>query len=147
VGHTGTTDGFHQSFLDDAFFDVEGQFAGTLLGGAPAHTVGQTGNVGDFLGFSPLSFLRDRGGTVFRTLGHADHLLDFVTQIHRVFSFALDVVSRFGEISITAQPEKFRSYRHYSFYNIHHIFHFSKSNDRFFSKLVVYFKEFLKGTP
>ena len=44
MGHSGTADRLDQSFLDDTVFYVQAQLAGALLGGAPADTVGQTGD-------------------------------------------------------------------------------------------------------
>ena len=38
MGHAGAADGLDQGFFDDAVLDVQGQFAGALLRGAPAHT-------------------------------------------------------------------------------------------------------------
>ena len=42
VGHTGAAEGFDQRFLDHAVFDVQREFAASLLRSAPADTVGQT---------------------------------------------------------------------------------------------------------
>ncbi len=56
-GHARAADHLDQGLLDDAVLDVEGQFAGALLGRAPADPVGQTGDVLDFLGLGPPAFL------------------------------------------------------------------------------------------
>ena len=93
MGHSGAADGFDQGFLNDTFFDVKGQFAGALLRGTPAYTVSKTGNISDFLGLGPGTFLRDRGGSVFRALGNADHLLDFFCEAHcGISNFILFIV-------------------------------------------------------
>ena len=73
VGHTGTSDGLHEGFLDDAVFDVQGQLAGALLGGAPADAVGQAGDVFNFVGFYPFAFFGDRGGAVLGALRDDAH--------------------------------------------------------------------------
>ena len=90
MGHAGAAEGLDQGFLDDTVFDVEGQLAGTLLGGTPAHTVGQTGNVADLFGLYPFAFFRNRSRTVVGTLGDLAHLLDFVRTLirttHELFS-------------------------------------------------------------
>ena len=77
VGHSGTSEGLHQSFLDDAVLDVQGQLAGTLLRCAPAHTMCVTGNVLNLFCLHPLCFLRDRSGTVMHSLCDRAHVLDF----------------------------------------------------------------------
>ena len=51
---------------------------GTLLRGAPAHTVRQTRYVLDLLGYNPLALFGDRCGFVICTLLNATHLLHFV---------------------------------------------------------------------
>ena len=71
VGHAGAADGLDQGFLDDALLDVQGQLAGALLGRAPAHAVGEAGDVLDLLGLHPPPFLGDGRGTVVGSLGHA----------------------------------------------------------------------------
>jgi hypothetical protein len=77
AGHAGAADGLHQRFLDDAVLHVQRQLAGTLLRGAPAHTVGKTGDVGDLLGLHPLALLRNGRRSVISALGHGTHMLNF----------------------------------------------------------------------
>ena len=71
VGHTGAAYGFNQRFLNNAVFYVERKFARALLGSAPAHAVGKTFDILDFLCLNPLSFFGNGGGTVFEPAGHA----------------------------------------------------------------------------
>ena len=66
-----------EGLLDDALLDVERQLAGTLLRGAPAHTVREAGDVGDLLGLDPLALLGDGCGAVVRALGDGAHVLHF----------------------------------------------------------------------
>ena len=87
VGHTGAAQGLDQSLLDDAFLHVQGQLAGTLLGSAPAHTVGETADVLDFLGLNPLTLFRDRRRAVIGALGNAYHFLNFAGILHGSSSF------------------------------------------------------------
>ena len=82
VGHAGAADGLHQSLLDDAVFDVQGQLAGTLLRGAPAHAVGQAADVGDLLGLDPLALLGNGRGAVVGALGDRTHVLYFAGVDH-----------------------------------------------------------------
>ena len=77
MGHAGAADGLHQRFLDDAVLHVQRQLAGALLRGAPAHTVGKTGDVGDLLGLHPLALLRNGRRSVISALGHGTHMLNF----------------------------------------------------------------------
>ena len=77
VSHAGAADGFHQSFLNDTVFNIEGQFAGALLRSAPADTMGQTADILDFLRLNPFSFFRDRGRAMVRAFLDAAHILDF----------------------------------------------------------------------
>ena len=77
VGHAGAAQGLDQGFFDDAVLDVEGELAGALLGCAPAHAVGETGNVLDLLGLDPFALFRDGGGAVVCALGHRTHVLYF----------------------------------------------------------------------
>ena len=76
VGHARTADGLDKGLLDDALLDVEAQLAGTLLRGAPAHTVGVAGDVLKLLGLYPCTLFGDRRRTVVCTLGHGAHTLD-----------------------------------------------------------------------
>ena len=75
MGHAGAADGLHQRLLNDAVLDIQRQLAGALLGGAPAHAVGKTGNIGDFLGLDPLALLGDGSRTVISALGDGTHML------------------------------------------------------------------------
>ena len=77
MGHAGAAQGLHQGLLDDAVLHVQGQLAGALLGGAPAHTVGQTGDVLDLLGLDPFALFGDGSGTMVRALGNGAHILHF----------------------------------------------------------------------
>ncbi len=77
MGHAGAADGLHQSLLDDAVLHVQGQLAGTLLGSTPANTVGQAGDVLDFLGLDPFALFGDGSGTMVRALGNGAHILHF----------------------------------------------------------------------
>ena len=88
VGHAGTADGLYQRFFNDAVLHVQGQLAGTLLGRAPANTVGQTADVLDLLGLNPFALLRDGGGAVIRALGHRAHMLHFGGIDHILSPFA-----------------------------------------------------------
>jgi len=82
VSHTGATDGLHESLLNDAVLYIKRQFAGTLLGSAPTHTVGQAGN---FLGLrdcGPCTLLRDGSRAVIAALLDATHVFYFVCVLH-----------------------------------------------------------------
>ena len=87
MGHAGAADRLHQRFLDDAVLDVQRELAGSLLGSAPAHAVGQTGNVGHFLDLRPSAFLRNRRRAVIRPLGDHAHLFNFVGMHRELRSF------------------------------------------------------------
>ena len=78
VGHARAADGLDEGLLDDALLDVQRELAGTLLGGAPAHTVREAGDVLDLLGLDPLALLGDGRGTVVCTLGDGAHVLHFL---------------------------------------------------------------------
>ena len=72
-------------------FDVEGQFAGALLGRAPADAVGQAGDVLDLLCLHPLALFGDRRGAMVGALGDADHFFYFLGVLHRIgSSYLLD---------------------------------------------------------
>ena len=77
VRHAGAADGFDQRLLDDAVLDVQRELAGALLGGAPTHTVGEAGDVGDLLGLDPLALLGDGRGAVVCALGDRAHVFHF----------------------------------------------------------------------
>ena len=77
MGHAGAAQSLHQGLFNNAVFDVERQLARALLGGAPAHTVGQTGDILDLLGLDPLALLGDGSRTVVRALGNGAHVLHF----------------------------------------------------------------------
>ena len=64
MGHAGAADGFNQRLFNDAVFDVQGQFAGALLRGTPAHAVGEAVNIGDLTDLVPLPFLGNGGRAV-----------------------------------------------------------------------------------
>ena len=84
VGHARAAERLDQRFLDDAVFDVEGQLAGSLLRGAPAHTVRQARDVFDLFGTYPFPLFGNRGRRVVGTLLHAAHLLHFMCVDHNV---------------------------------------------------------------
>ena len=84
MGHAGAAAGFHECFFNDAVFDIQRQFAGALLGSAPAHAVGQAGNIRDFPGLRPVAFLRDRSRTMVAAFLDATHLFDFVCKLHGI---------------------------------------------------------------
>ena len=87
VGHTGTSDGLDEGLFDDAVFNVQGQFAGALLRSAPAHTVSQTGNILDFIGFHPFAFFRDRSRAMLGAFCNDTHILDLRRISHCDSSF------------------------------------------------------------
>ena len=87
MGHAGAADGLHQSLLNDALLDVQGQLAGTLLGSTPADTVGKTADVLDLLSLDPLALFGDGSGAVVGTLGHGAHILYFCTVNHGKIPF------------------------------------------------------------
>ena len=90
MGHAGAADGFNQSFLNDAVLDVQAQLAGTLLGCAPAHTVGIAADVLNFIGLDPFALFRDGSGTMLRTLRDRAHIVDLCGVFdHNILSFAL----------------------------------------------------------
>ena len=62
----------------DSVFDVECQLASSLLGGAPAYTVGQTRNVDDFFGFYPFPFFGNRCGAVVGAFLNNTHVFYFL---------------------------------------------------------------------
>jgi hypothetical protein len=78
VSHTGAANGLNQSFLDDTVLNVQGQFARTLLGSTPAHTVGIAGNVTNLSCLYPHAFLRQRSGTVVRAILDYTHFSHFM---------------------------------------------------------------------
>jgi hypothetical protein len=77
MSHARAADRLNEGFLDDSVLDIEAELARALLGGAPAHAVGKSVNVLDFLRLNPLSLLRDRGGTMVGRLGKRTHVFDF----------------------------------------------------------------------
>ena len=87
MGHAGAADGLHQSFLNDALLDVQGQLAGTLLGSAPADTMGKAADVLDLLGLNPLALFGNGSGAVVGALSHGAHILYFCTVNHGNFPF------------------------------------------------------------
>ena len=95
MGHAGAPQGLHESLFNDALLDVQRQLAGTLLGSAPAHTVGETGDILDFLGLNPLSLLGDGSGTMVRALGDRAHVLDFGRIDHGESSFPFYLNKRY----------------------------------------------------
>jgi hypothetical protein len=78
VGHTGAAQSLYQSLFDDAFLNIQGQLAATLLGSTPANAVGKTTDILNFLNLNPLTLFRDGSGTVVRTLLHNTHVFYFV---------------------------------------------------------------------
>ncbi len=94
MGHAGAAQGLHQSFLHDAVFNVEGQLAGALLGGAPADAVAEAGDVFDLIGLDPLPLLRDGRGAMLRAFCQGAHLLYFVGIIHILAPFGNDTTGR-----------------------------------------------------
>ena len=87
MGHAGAADGLHQSFLNDALLDVQGQLAGTLLGSTPADTMGKAADVLDLLGLNPLALFGNGSGAMVGTLSHGAHILYFCTVNHGKFPF------------------------------------------------------------
>ena len=81
MSHTRTADRFHQSFLDNALFDIQGQFAGALLGCTPAHAVRKAADIFDLFRMNPLSFFGNSGifmtGNA-RAFGDAEHLCNIL---------------------------------------------------------------------
>ena len=82
VGHARAADGLDEGLLDDALLDVKRKLAGTLLRGAPTHTVREARDVGNLLGLDPLALLGDGCGAVIRALGDGAHILDFCGILH-----------------------------------------------------------------
>ena len=82
VSHTGAAQGLYQSFFDDAFLDIQGQLAGTLLRCAPAHTVGETADVLNLLCLDPLALFGNGSRTVVSTLTNGAHMLYFCAVNH-----------------------------------------------------------------
>ena len=78
MGHAGASDGLHQSLLDDALLYVQSQLTCSLLGCAPADSMGQAGNILDLFGLYPLRFLRDRSCAVVYALGNFTHCFYFM---------------------------------------------------------------------
>ena len=87
MGHAGAADGLHQSLLNDALLDVQGQLAGALLRSTPADTVGEAADVLDLLGLYPLALFRNGSGAVVSALSHGAHILYFCTVNHGKFPF------------------------------------------------------------
>ena len=77
VGHAAAADGLHQRLLDDPFFNVEGQFAGALLGSTPANAVRQAADILDLAALHPLALFGDGSGAMVGALFDAYHFLDF----------------------------------------------------------------------
>ena len=89
VGHAGAADGLNEGLLDDAVLDVQAQLAGTLLGSAPAHTMGVAADVLNFISLYPFAFFGDGGGTVLRTFCDRAHIVDLCGVFdHNILSFA-----------------------------------------------------------
>ena len=78
VRHARAAQRLDQAFLDDAVLHVQRQLAGALLGCAPAHTVGQAGDVYDFFRFHPFAFFRDGSRSVVGTFLYNTHVFNFV---------------------------------------------------------------------
>ena len=78
MGHAGTSYRLDKSLLDNAVFDVERKLTSTLLGSAPADTVGITGNVGYLLCFNPLALFGNGSRSVMGTLCDYAHIFDFL---------------------------------------------------------------------
>ena len=74
--------GLHQGLLDDAFLHGQGELAGALLGSAPAHAVGQAGDVRDLVGLDPLALFRDGSRAVMGALLHRAHIFHFMGIVH-----------------------------------------------------------------
>ena len=87
MGHAGAADRLDQSFFDHAVFDVERQLAGALLRRAPAHTVGETGNVLDFLCLDPFALFGNGRGAMICALGNRTHMLYFSRINHKSLPF------------------------------------------------------------
>ena len=87
VGHAGAADGLNQGLFDDAVLDVQGQLAGALLGCAPAHAVGEAGNILDLLGLNPFALFGDGSRAVICALGDRTHVLNFRSVNHIVLPF------------------------------------------------------------
>ena len=92
MGHTGTSDGLNESFLDDAFLDVQGQLTGALLRSTPADTVGQTADVLDFHCLRPLALLRDRSRTMVCALSDRTHVFHFCGIKHNFYPFLKQII-------------------------------------------------------
>ena len=58
----------NQRFFNHAVFDIQGQLASALPRRAPAHTVGQAGNIPDFFRLYPLPLGDGRAGPDMRLL-------------------------------------------------------------------------------
>ena len=82
MSHTWAAECLDESLLDDAVLDIESELAAALLRSTPADTVGEAGDVLDFLCMHPLSFLRNRGIGVVCALCYAAHMLHFVCVNH-----------------------------------------------------------------
>jgi hypothetical protein len=78
MGHAGASDGLYQSLLDNAFLNVEGKLAGTLLRCTPAYAMRKTGNVFHSLCLYPLCFFRDGSTAVMYALCHGTHFFNFL---------------------------------------------------------------------
>ena len=77
MSHAGTADGFNEGFFNDAVFDIECQFAGTLLRSTPAYAMGQAADIFDFLYLYPFAFFRNRGRSVICAFRDGTHILNF----------------------------------------------------------------------
>ena len=96
VGHARAADGLDQGFLDDAVLHVQGQLAGALLRRAPAHAVGEAGDVLDLLGLHPAAFFGNGRRTVIRSLRHTRHVFDFGGVDHCESSLVESVAAEAG---------------------------------------------------
>ena len=108
VGHTGAADGLHQSLLNNAVLYVQRQLAGTLLGSAPTHTVGQAGNILGLRDCGPGTLLRDGGGAVIAALLDATHLFYFVCVLHSfvfVFGKTLFATAAVDAAALSVNPD------------------------------------------
>ena len=106
--HAGASQRFDKRFFNNAVFDVQRQFAGTLLRRAPANAVRQTGNIGDFIRFYPATLFRNRGRTVFRTFCESAHALNFMRIVHIAAPF---VLTRLVKLHLISRALSHVSYR------------------------------------
>ena len=90
MSHAGAADGLNQSFLDDAFLNVQGELAAALLRSTPAYTMSQAADILNLLGLYPLALFWNWSWTMVYFFCNASHVFNMLIIInHFVFLSSL----------------------------------------------------------